>query len=301
MLLARRVAILALCLACACGFAQALLPVPALTGHVVDQTGTLSAEQLRGLESTLVAFEGTHGAQIVVLLVPTTAPEDIASYANRVGDSWKIGRKDIGDGLILLVAKNDRKLRIEVSKALEGAVPDLAAKRVIDDAITPHFKNGDFAGGLDAGVARIMALVKAEGLPSPDGANSSGSAASDSAPVGFEWADLLVFLFIGVMVLGSIVRRVFGTKLGSVLTGGAVGAVVWFATASMVFAAVAGLVALAFVVISANARRGAASDRWNNWGNGGGGWSPGGGRSGGGGFSSGGGGNFGGGGASGGW
>lgn len=300
MLLARGVATLVLWLAYACAFAQVLLPVPALTGHVVDQTGTLSAEQLRGLESTLVAFEGTHGAQIVVLLVPTTAPEDIASYANRVGDSWKIGRKDIGDGLILLVAKNDRKLRIEVSKALEGAVPDLAAKRVIDDAITPHFKNGDFAGGLDAGVARIMALVKAEGLPGPDGA-SSASAASSSTPNGFAWPDLLVFLFIGVMVLGSIVRRIFGTKLGSVLTGGAVGAVVWIATASMVFAAVAGLVALAFVVISANARRGAASDRWNSWGAGGGGWSHGGGGSGGGGFSSGGGGNFGGGGASGGW
>lgn len=291
MMLARCVATLALSLACVCGFAQALQPVPALTGHVVDLTGTLGAAQLQGLESKLLAFESAHGAQIVVLLVPTTAPEDIASYANRVGNTWKIGRKDIGDGLILLVAKNDRKLRIEVAKTLEGAVPDLAAKRVIDDFITPHFKNGDFVGGLDAGVSRIMALVEAEGLPDPVGANG------ERTQGGFEWADLLVFLFIGVMVLGSIVRQVFGTKLGSLLTGGAVGAVVWTATTSLVLAGSAALVALVFVLISASARRGAASSGWSNMGSGGG-WSSG---AGSGGFSAGGGGNFGGGGASGGW
>lgn len=291
MMLARCVATLALSLVCVCGFAQALQPVPALTGHVVDLTATLGAAQLQGLESKLLAFESAHGAQIVVLLVPTTAPEDIASYANRVGSTWKIGRKDIGDGLILLVAKNDRKLRIEVAKTLEGAVPDLAAKRVIDDFITPHFKNGDFVGGLDAGVSRIMALVEAEGLPDPVGANG------ERTQGGFEWADLLVFLFIGVMVLGSIVRQVFGTKLGSLLTGGAVGAVVWTATTSLVLAGSAALVALVFVLISASARRGASSSGWSNMGSGGG-WSSG---AGSGGFSAGGGGNFGGGGASGGW
>jgi uncharacterized protein len=299
MLLVRCFATLALCLACACGFAQTLQPVPALTGHVVDQTGTLNAEQLQGLESTLVAFEGAHGAQIVVLIVPTTAPEDIASYANRVGNTWKIGRKDIGDGLILVVAKNDRKLRIEVAKTLEGAVPDLAAKRVMDESITPRFKDGDFAGGLNAGVTRIMALVKAEGLPYPNGA-SEDSEANGHARAGFEWADLLVFLFFGVVVLGSIVRQIFGTKLGSLLTGGVVGAVVWTSTANMVLAGIAGLVALAFVVISASSRRSGASNGWSNMGSGGG-WNSGGGSNIGGGFSSGGGGNFGGGGASGGW
>jgi uncharacterized protein len=297
MLLIRCAATLALWLACACGFAQSLQPVPALSGHVIDQTSTLSTEQLQGLESKLLAFESAHGAQIVVLLIPTTAPEDITSYANRVGDAWKIGRKDIGDGLILVVAKNDHKLRIEVAKSLEGAVPDLAAKRVIDDTIAPLFRTGDFAGGLNKGVDHIMALVESEGLPDPNGA-SGNYAASDRSSAGFEWADLLVFLFIGVMVLGSIVRQVFGTKLGSLLTAGAVGAVVWTATASLVLAGVAALVALAFVVISASSRRSTASSGWSSMGSGGG-WSSGG--SSGGGFSSGGGGNFGGGGASGGW
>lgn len=299
MVLTRCAATLALWLACACSFAQSLQPVPTLSGHVIDQTSTLSAEQLHGLESKLVAFEGAHGAQIVVLLIPTTAPEDIASYANRVGDAWKVGRKNIGDGLILVVAKNDRKLRIEVSKSLEGAVPDLAAKRVIDDSITPLFKTGDFAGGVDKGVDHIMALVESEGLPDPNGASGDYSA-SDRPTAGFEWADLLVFLFIGVMVLGSIVRQVFGTKFGSLLTGGVVGAVVWTTTASLVLAGVAALAALAFVVISARSRRGAASSGWGNI-RSGGGWSSGGGSDSSGGFSSGGGGNFGGGGASGGW
>jgi uncharacterized protein len=299
MLLIRCAATLALWLACACGFAQSLQPVPTLSGHVIDQTSTLNAEQLQGLESKLVAFESAHGAQIVVLLVPTTAPEDISSYANRVGDTWKVGRKDVGDGLILVVAKNDHKLRIEVAKSLEGAVPDLAAKRVIDDSIAPLFKTGDFAGGLDKGVGHIMALVESEGLPEPSRASGDYSA-SDRSFADFEWADLLVFLFIGVMVLGSIVRQVFGTKFGSLLTGGVVGAVVWTATASLALAGVAALVALAFVVISASSRRSTASSGWSNMGSGGG-WSSGGGSDSGGGFSSGGGGNFGGGGASGGW
>src|SRR3989338_1248203 len=125
-----------------------LLPVPVLTGPVIDQTGTLSASDKAALETQLQTLEQTRGAQVVVLMVPTTAPEDIASYANRVGNTWKIGRKDIGDGLILLVAKNDRKLRIEVAKTLEGAIPDLMAKRVIDQAIAPRLKEGDFAGGM---------------------------------------------------------------------------------------------------------------------------------------------------------
>lgn len=296
MRLARCLSALALSLGCVCSLAQTLQPIPDLLGHVVDETETLNPAQLQSLESTLEAFEATHGTQVVVLLVQTTAPEDIASYANRVGNTWKIGRKDVGDGLILIVAKGDRKLRIEVAKALEGAVPDLAAKRVIDDTITPYFKAGDFSGGLDAGVRRIMALIKAEGLPDPE-AWGAKDATSSNVSGGFEWPDLLVFLFFGVVALGSIVRQIFGTKLGSILTGGAVGVVVWITTTSMVLACVAGLVSLVFVVISANARRGEGSRGWHNLGSGGGGWSTGGG----GGFGSGGGGNFGGGGASGGW
>ena len=272
--------------------AQDLQPVPALSSHVIDTTATLSTTQQQALDSKLVAFEAASGAQVVVLMVPTTAPEDITSYANRVGNSWKIGRKDIGDGLILLIAKNDRKLRIEVAKTLEGAIPDLMAKRVIDQAIAPRLKEGDFAGGIDAGLEQIMGLIRGEALPAPQTAHTGSQA-------GFQWMDLAVFLFFAVAVGGSMVRRVLGTKLGSLVTGGVAGGLVWFVTSSMLLAGLAAVVALIFTLLSSLNKYGSNrhSTTWGGTGSGGG-WSSG---SGGGGFSSGGGGNFGGGGASGGW
>ncbi len=282
------------------GYAQSVLPVPALTGHVVDTTATLSAAQLQALETKLSAFEARTGAQLVVLLVPTTQPEDIASYANRVGNAWKIGRKEVGDGLILLVAKHDRTLRIEVAKTLEGAVPDLAASQIIQQAITPRFRQGDFAGGLDAGLAQIMARVQGEALPAPPAAPASGQALGD-----FEWEELLVFAVFAVPIAGALARSILGPKLGSLLTGGAVGGLAWWVTASLLVAGVAGVAALLFTLASraGSTALGGRSGR-GGWGGGlGGGFGGGGlgGRSGGGGFGSGGGGNFGGGGASGGW
>lgn len=274
--------------------AQDVLPVPALTGHVIDSTATLGTDRQQALESTLSTFESTTGAQIVVLLVPSTQPEDIASYANRVANTWKIGRKGIGDGLLLIVAKNDRKLRIEVAKTLEGAIPDLAAKQVIDDFITPRFKEGDFGAGIEAGLQKIMGLIKGEALPPPQSHPSGGGAAES-----FQWQDLLVFLFFGVVIGGSIARRMFGNKLGSLLTGGVVGYLVWAATASLVIAVLAAFIALIFALVS-GLGRGMGSGGWGGGlGSGGrGGWGRGGGS---GGFSSGGGGDFGGGGASGNW
>lgn len=144
---------------------HAQLAVPALNAHVIDATRTLTDDQRRHLNAKLDEFEKKKGAQLVVLLVPTTQPEDIASYANRVANTWKIGRKDIGDGVLLIVARDDRNVRIEVAKTLEGAIPDLAAKRIIEHAIAPRFKQGDFAGGLEAGVSAVMALISGEGLP----------------------------------------------------------------------------------------------------------------------------------------
>ena len=123
------------------------LPVPALSGRVIDQTGTLSGGDVQALTAQLAAVEQAHGAQIVVLMVASTQPEDIAAYAQRVADTWKIGRREVGDGVLVVVAKNDRRVRIEVAKALEGALPDLAASRIIAETITPAFKAGDFAGG----------------------------------------------------------------------------------------------------------------------------------------------------------
>lgn len=273
-------------------WAQDVQPVPALTAHVLDETGTLDAAQLQALDAKLDAFEKSSGSQVVMLMVATTQPEDIASYANRVGNTWKIGRKGVGDGLLLVVAKNDRKVRIEVAKALEGAIPDLAAKQVIDEAITPAFRRGDYAAGLDAASDRIIALIKGEALPAP-----APQAAFDVD--GFNWEDLAIFMFFAVVVGSSVVRRIFGRKLGSLLIGAGTGAVALVITSSLLVAAIAALVALLFGLF-ANINPGSFTrgGGGGGWGGGGGGWSSGGG---GGGFSSGGGGDFGGGGASGDW
>ncbi|MBI2749725.1 MAG: TPM domain-containing protein [Burkholderiales bacterium] len=295
-MLSRWLSALVLCLLAGATSAQGVLPVPALSGHVVDQTATLSSTQQQALESKLAGFEASHGSQVVVLVVPTTQPEEIASYANRVGNAWKIGRKGIGDGLLLIVAKNDRKLRIEVAKSLEGAIPDLAAKQIIDSALTPRFKQGDYAGGIDAGVDQILALITGEALPAPAARDAGGGSGSGDM---FQWQNLLVFLFFGVVLGGRIARGLFGNKLGAILTGGIVGLVVKMATASMVIGVVAALVAMVFTLVSSLARPGRGG---GTFGGGGGGWSSGSGSSGGGGgFSSGGGGDFGGGGASGDW
>ena len=147
--------------------AQDVLPVPPLSGRIVDQTGTLNEAQRAALDSKLAAFEAQAGPQIVLLLVPATAPEDIAAYAQRVADSWKIGRREVGDGVLVVVAKNERKVRIEVAKALEGAIPDLAARQIIDNAIRPAFRADDYAGGLNRAVDQIIARINGEGLPAP--------------------------------------------------------------------------------------------------------------------------------------
>lgn len=275
-------------------WAQDVLPVPALTARVIDSTGTLDAAQRQALEAKLAAFEQARGAQVVVLMVPTTAPEDIAAYAQRIGDSWKIGRKDVGDGLLLVVAKNDRKVRIETTKTLEGAIPDLAARQIIDRAITPRFRQNDFAGGIDAAVDQIIALISGENLPLPE------AQAETSNGKGFNWTDMAVFLFFAVPIGARVMSGIFGRKLGSMLTGGAVGGLAWFFTSSLLIGGIATLIGAVFALIASVGALGSVgrAGRSSGWGGGGsGGWGGGGG----GGFSSGGGGNFGGGGASGSW
>ena len=295
--------------------AQNLLPVPALTSRVVDTSGTLNAGQQQALDSKLSAFEAASGSQVVVLMVSSTQPEDIASYANRVGSTWKIGRKDIGDGLLLVVAKDDRKLRIEVARTLEGAVPDLAAKRVIDQAITPRFKQGDFAGGIDAGLDQIFALIRNEELPAP--AQSGGTV--QTMPL----KDMAITGGFLLFMAGAMARNVFGpVGAGSVVIGSVAGALsggvswlllgsqtvtLWAAISGLVLGFLGGFVALLALLpagssgLATNYRANLPRDNYraanrNGWGSGGFG-----GGSGGGGFSSGGGGGFGGGGASGGW
>lgn len=273
-------------------FAQQLA-VPALTAHVIDTTGTLDAGQTQQLESKLTTFEQSNGSQVVVLMVPTTQPEDIASYANRVASSWKIGRKEVGDGLLLIVAKDDRRVRIEVARTLEGAIPDLMASRVINQAITPLFKQGNFAGGVDAGVNQILALIKGEALPLPT---------TDRAQVaGFDWMDLAIFMFIAVPVVGGVARSILGSQMGSLVTAGVAGGIAMLVTASAVIAIVAAMAAFILSLFAGARHLGGHGGGSGGSGFGGGSGGSFGGRSGGGGFSSGGGGSFGGGGASGGW
>jgi uncharacterized protein len=269
------------------------LPVPALSGSVIDQTQTLSAPQIQQIQAQLKQVEDTLGSQIVVLMVRTTEPEDIAAYAFRVADAWKIGRKDIGDGVLLVVAKNDRRVRIEVAKDLEGAIPDLAAKQIIDQALTPAFRAGDFAGGISQAITHLVARIKGENLPLPNPTPQRSNGLGDNL------GQLAPFLFVGVPIVGGMLIGVFGRKIGSLVTGLAIGGVGWWLTASVFIGGVAGVLAMLFAgALGVGVGAGNRSRSSGGWGPGGG-FSGGGG--GGGGFSSGGGGSFGGGGASGNW
>ena len=296
-------------------FAQDVLKVPPLSAQVIDQTGTLSPAQTAELTVKLATLEQQSGTQMVVLMVPTTAPEDIASYAQRVADQWKIGRRDVGDCVVIIVAKGDRRVRIEVAKTLEGAVPDLAAKRIISEQVGPAFKAGDYAGGLNAGIDALTQRIKGEGLAQPNARAQPGG--GGGGVLGADWQQMAMFFFIGVPILGTVLTGIFGRKLGSLVTGGAAGGIGWLLTASGLLAGIAGVVAVVLVGIlgfgaangltSASRRGGVGGSRSGGfgagpviWGGGGGGFGGGGG-GGGGGFSSGGGGDFGGGGASGDW
>ena len=274
-------------------FAQ--VPVPPLTARVMDQTGTLTATQRQALDDKLAAFERERGSQVVVLMVPTTQPEDITDFTQRLGDAWKIGRRDVGDGVLLVVAKDDRRMRIATAKAVEGALPDLLARRIIDQAIAPQFRQSDYAAGLNAGADMILAALRGENLPLPE---QLGGLSDEEGM----WVDLLVFLGIAVPLIGAVLRRILGSRLGSVVAGGAVGFIAWNITGLLWIGIAAGLFAVLMSLFIAQLPAVPASGRGSRhggWGGGHGGW--GGGSGGGGGFSSGGGGNFGGGGASGGW
>lgn len=261
--------------------------VPELSRRVTDLTATLSADQVSRLDNSLAGFEAKTGSQIAVLIVPTTEPEDIAQFGIRVGDKWKIGRAKVDDGVILIVAKDDRKLRLEVGYGLEGAIPDAIAKRVIAEIITPYFKTGDFAGGIDAGVQQLMRLIEGESLPAPVASQGQDDEALFSVlVVGGVIAGWLLSLLMNRPAAGAV------AALGS----GALGAFLMGLTPLLLF--LAGFVY--FVVASGFRNRGG----WSSGGGyGGGSWGGGswGGGGGAGGSWGGGGGGFGGGGASGSW
>jgi uncharacterized protein len=286
-------------------WAQALVPVPPLTARVMDQTGTLAEADVAALEQQLQSFEQQRGTQIVVLVLPSTAPEDIADFTQRLGDAWKIGRRDVGDGLLLVVALNDRRLRIAPAKSLEGAVPDLAAQRIIDQVITPAFRQGDVAGGLRAGLSHLQARIEGEALPLPK-AGAQGGQPTGAAKV--DWVNLAVLLLVALPAVAGVLRRVLGQRLGALASGGVVGVVVWSMTGLLWLGGIAAMLGLMSALFmqalpSALGRRsqGGRGGDFPGWGGGTRGHSGGWGGSGGGGFSSGGGGDFGGGGASGRW
>lgn len=257
--------------------AWAEVAVPELSRRVTDLTATLSADQVAALESKLAAFEARKGSQIAVLLVPTTEPEDIAQYGIRVVDQWKIGREKIDDGLILIVAKDDRALRIEVMYGLEGAIPDAIAKRVIAEVITPHFKAGDFYGGIEAGVQQLMKLIEGEVLPAP----SSGSS--------YDNEDMFTILIVGGIVAGWLLSAMMSRPAAAgvaALGSGVVGAMLMGFSLLLVL-----IVVFVFAGVASRFRHGGGwSSGGGSWGGGGfggggGSWSGGGGRGGGGGAS----------------
>jgi uncharacterized protein len=284
----------------ASAFAQGLQPIPTLRARVMDQTGTLDAASVARLEAQLAAFEAEHGSQVVVLMVATTLPEDIADYTQRVGDAWKIGRKEVGDGVLFVIAKDDRRMRIATAKTLEGAIPDLMASRILDQAVKPALRNGDFDAGIQAGVDQILARIRGEDLPMPQAANARQQGGGD-------WTDLMIFLVFAVPIVSAVLRGIFGNKLGTLLTGGVAGGLAWVLTAVFWIAIGAGLLGmlaalfLQHLPFHSSSGRGGRGGPWGGTGGGGFGGGGFGGGGGGGGFSSGGGGNFGGGGASGGW
>lgn len=258
------------------------MPVPSLAGRVTDKTTTLSAEQKATLEQTLQAFEAKKGSQIAILIVPTTAPETIEQYALRVAEQWKLGRKKVDDGAILVVAKNDRALRIEVGYGLEGALNDATSKRIISEIITPRFKQGDFYGGITTGIDQIIRVIDGEPLPNPKGRLSNDTA---------DTQQFIPIIFILSLVMGGMLRSVLGRFPGALVTGGAVAVIAWLLVGTAFIALVVGVIALLFTLLGGSMGGHGFGGRHGGFG---------GGSLGGGGFS-GGGGGFGGGGASGRW
>jgi len=278
----------------AAGPAPAAVPVPPLTAHVIDQTGTLAAAEVETLERKLAEFEARKGSQIAVLIVSSTGPETIEQYALRVAEQWKLGREGVDDGILLLVAKEDRALRIEVGYGLEGAVNDAVASRVIREVIVPLFKHGSYYAGIDAGVDRLMKTIDGEPLPEPDPRRYANEP---------HWQSFIPMAVVLAVTAGPMLRRLFGRVPGAAATGGLTGLFVWLISTILGVAVGAGVLAFVFSLLFSDmgmggrrrwSNRGRYSDWGGGWSSGGGGWT------GGGGFGSGGG-SFGGGGASGRW
>lgn len=294
-LLASAAALVLVALPLWCGAVDDTVPVPKLTGRVVDLTGTLSANERAALEEKLRAFEQAKGSQIAVLLVPSIGTETIEEFAGRVTDAWQLGRKGVDDGVLFVVAKQERKMRIHTGRGVQGTLTDALSKRIVADLVAPRFRSGDFAGGIDDGVGAVMKAIEGEDLPLP-AKKPRGKVESQSSNMDFIWV-----VFLGVPILAMILRSVFGRLFGAGITSGLTGVGAWLLFGSLAFGIVAALIAFLFTLLSgAGGARAARPGGFGGWipggfSSGGGSWS-----GGGGGFS-GGGGSFDGGGASGDW
>ncbi len=260
------------------GAARADVAVPPLVHRITDLTATLDAGQTQTLESRLAAFEGKKGAQLAVLIVPTTQPESIEQFGIRVVEAWELGRKGVDDGALLLVAKDDRALRIEVGYGLEGVLNDATAKRIVDEIIVPHFKRGEFYPGIESGTAAMMRVIEGEPLPPPKRAAASGK---------FDIESLLFIGFGLVVVVGGMLRAMLGRFPAAVLMGGMLGGLAWLMVAPLLIALLVGLMAFVFVLLGGSGRGfgGYGGGGFGHGGFGGGGFSGGGGGFGGGGAS----------------
>jgi len=250
--------------------------VPPLVGRVVDQTGTLNSSFIDSLNQRIRSFEQRKGSQIAVLIVPTTQPETIEQYSIRVAGTWKIGRKKIDDGALLVIAKNDHKLRIEVGYGLEGALTDVTARRIIDEVIAPRFKEGDFAGGISAGLTRMIGVIDGEPLPAP-----RPEASHAPEPDWNQLSSLLPFFIFGALFVGGFLRTLLGSLLGSAIAGGVVGVIATLVVGSLLAGVALGGLAFLIVLIAGAFQtagpvgRGRYGDSSSGWSGGGGGWSSG--------------------------
>jgi len=271
-------------------------PIPALRARVTDLTGTLTASDSQALEAKLAAWESRTGNQLAVLIVPTTQPETIEQYGIRVAEAWKLGQKGKDNGVLFLIAKNDKRMRIEVGYGLEGELTDVASRRIIGDTVAPLFGQGQFAAGINAGADRIMRIVSGD-EPAPVAQPQRQAHRGGN----IDWGTIAILLLIGVPAVGAVLRSMFGNVGGSLAGAGLAGGAVWLFLGSLAFGAIAAVIAFVLISFTGFAGRGGPG----MWIPGGGGGFGGGGFSGGGGFGGGGfgggGGGFGGGGASGGW
>jgi len=292
--LARAAAPLLLALAALAASAADTIPVPKLSGRVVDLSGTLDASQQQAIAAKLAAFEQAKGSQVAVLLVPTIGTETIEEFATRVTDEWKLGRAGVDDGVLFVVAKQERRMRIQTGRGVQGVLTDALSRRIIAERVSPRFRAGDFAGGINDGVDAILKAIEGESLPAPAQSAPRAKSSSGASIENFFW-----MAFVVVPVAGAILRSLLGRFVGASLTSGVTGLAAWFIFGSLALGAIAAVVAFVAVLFmgtnALSARRGGGWTSGGSWG-GGGGWS-----SGGGGGFSGGGGGFDGGGASGGW